>query len=41
MVKKGVKPVAGILGVVSKAFSFSIGSFRLILVRFYKIFQGY
>ena len=27
MVKKGVKPVAGILGVVSKAFSFSIGSF--------------
>ena len=25
--KKGVKPVAGILGVVSKAFSFSIGSF--------------
>lgn len=27
IVKKGVKPVAGILGLVSKAFSFSIGSF--------------
>lgn len=27
IVKKGVKPVAGILGIVSKAFSFSIGSF--------------
>lgn len=27
IVKKGVKPVAGILGVVSKAFTFSIGSF--------------
>lgn len=27
IVKKGIKPVAGILGVVSKAFSFSIGSF--------------
>jgi len=27
IVKKGVKPIAGILGVVSKALSFSIGSF--------------
>ncbi len=27
IMKKGIKPVAGILGVVSKAFSFSIGSF--------------
>ena len=27
IVKKGAKPVAGILGVVSKAFSFSMGSF--------------
>ncbi|MCM1237168.1 MAG: KAP family NTPase [Ruminococcus flavefaciens] len=27
IVKKGVKPIAGILGIVSKAFSFSIGSF--------------
>lgn len=27
IVKKGIKPLAGILGVVSKAFSFSIGSF--------------
>lgn len=27
IVKKGIKPVAGILGVISKAFSFSIGSF--------------
>lgn len=27
IVKKGIKPIAGILGVVSKAFSFSVGSF--------------
>lgn len=27
IVKKGAKPVAGFLGIVSKAFSFSIGSF--------------
>lgn len=27
IIKKGVKPIAGILGVVSRAFSFSIGSF--------------
>lgn len=37
IVKKGVKPVAGILGVVSKTFSFSIGSFS---ADFSKAIQG-
>ncbi len=37
IVEKGVKPVAGILGVVSKAFSFSIGSFS---ADFSKTIQG-